>query len=69
MSTPPCANRSAVDMAHTVGSSSTRSAPQHTAISARASLSATAKPPRWVKLPLMAQTTASAPPPRACSIR
>ena len=69
MSTPPCANRSAVDMAHTVGASSTRSAPQSTAISARDSLSVTAKPPRWVKFPLRAQTTASAPARRACSIR
>ena len=67
-STPPRANRSAVDMAHTVGSSSTRSAPQATAISALASLSAAAKPPRWVKLPLMAQTTAEAPAARARAI-
>ena len=67
-STPPQANRSAVDMAHTVGSSSTRSAPQATAISALASLSAAAKPPRWVKLPLMAQTTAEAPAARARAI-
>ena len=69
MSTPPRANRSAMDMAHTVGSSSTRSAPQDTAISALDSLSVTAKPPRWVKFPLMAQTTASAPASRACAIR
>ena len=39
-----------------------------TAISALASLSAAAKPPRWVKLPLMAQTTAEAPASRARAI-
>ena len=55
-STPPSANRSAEAMAHGVGSSSTRSAPQRTAISARACLCATAASPRWTKLPLMAHT-------------
>ena len=63
--TPPRANVSAGDMAQTVGSSTTRSAPQRTAISARARLSSAAKLPRWVKLPLMAQITASAPMARA----
>ena len=47
---------SAEAMAHGVGSSSTRSAPQRTAISPRACLRATAASPRWTKLPLMAHT-------------
>ena len=67
--TPPSANRSAVAMAHSTGSSSTRSAPHRTAISARAALDTAAKLPRWVKLPLMAHTTADAPMARAWASR
>ena len=51
------AKASAGAMAQRVGSSSTRSAPQRTAISARENLLREATPPRWTKLPLSAQTT------------
>ena len=55
--TPPRAKRSADAMAQTVGSSNTTSAPQRSAISARARFSATAGSPRWTKLLLMTHTT------------
>ena len=44
-------------LAKRTGSSSTRSAPQESAILARVHLSNRANVPRWVTLPLMAQTT------------
>ena len=61
-STPPCAKRSAGAAAQESGSSSTRSAPERTAASARACLGSRAKSPRWTKFPLMAQTTAVSAP-------
>ena len=53
---------SAEDTAHTVGSSSTRSAPPSRASLARVHLSSTAGRPPWTQLPLITATTAHSPP-------
>ena len=60
--TAPVAKDSAEEAAHTVGSSSTRSAPPARAQPARVHLSAAAQAPRWTQLPLMTATTAQSAP-------
>ena len=66
---PPWAKRSAGAQAQERGISSTRSAPERTAASARACLGSSAKSPRWTKFPLMAQITGVSSPRRARSRR
>ena len=64
-STAPRAKVSAEDTAHTVGSSSTRSAPPSRASRARVHLSAAAGRPPWVQWPLMTATAGASSPSRA----
>ena len=68
--TAPRANPSADDSAHGSGSSSTRSAPQRAAVSARANFAYTAGLPRCTKSPDMTHTTGQSAPRRArvCSM-
>ena len=68
--TPPHANVSAEETAHSAGSSTTRSAPPSTAMRARVHLSAAAAAPLCTQQPLMQQTTAHSGPSsrRVCAI-
>ena len=62
--TAPRAKVSAEDRAHTVGSSSTKSAPPSRASRARVHLSRTAGRPPWTQLPLMTAAAAQSAPRR-----
>ncbi len=59
--TPPSANQSAVRTANSAGSSNTASAPDESAIRARAHFDSAAGSPRCVKCPAIAATTKSQP--------